>query len=118
MKEKEFKHGKDGKKPQAYPPEIRQQAIELFNSCVEEYGTKKYAAQHVADLLGIGSFTSVLKWVAQDERDSGRRAGATTEDLEEVRKLRRENAELRRANAILKAASAFFAAELDRPLNK
>jgi transposase len=118
MKEKEFKYGKGGKKPQAYPPEIRQQAIELFNSCLGEYATKKSAAEHVGELLGIGSFTSVLKWVAQDERDHGKRPGATTEELEEIRKLRRENAELKRANAILKAASAFFAAELDRPLNK
>jgi transposase len=118
MKEKEFKYGTGGKKPQVYPPEIHQQAIELFNSCVKDYATKKDTAQHVCDLLGIGSFTSVLKWVLQDERDSGKRAGATTEELEEIRKLRRENAELRRANAILKAASAFFAAELDRPLSK
>lgn len=34
---------------------------------------------------------------------------------EEIRRLKRENAELRRANGILKAASAFFAAEIDRP---
>ena len=35
--------------------------------------------------------------------------------LEELKALRRENAELRRANEILKAASAYFAKELDRP---
>jgi transposase-like protein len=40
----------------------------------------------------------------------------TTADLEELRRLRRENAELRRANEILKAASsAFFASEIGRP---
>ncbi len=43
------------------------------------------------------------------------RAGTTTEESAELKKLRRENAELKRANAILKTASAFFAAELDRP---
>jgi transposase len=39
----------------------------------------------------------------------------TTDAAEEVKRLKRENAELRRANEILKAASSFFAAELDRP---
>ena len=36
-------------------------------------------------------------------------------NTEELKRLRRENAELKRANAILKSASVFFAAELDRP---
>jgi transposase len=37
----------------------------------------------------------------------------TTEEREEIRKLRREVFELRRTNEILKAASLFFAGELD-----
>ena len=37
----------------------------------------------------------------------------TTAEAEELRRLRKENAELRRANEILKAASAFFAQEMD-----
>jgi transposase len=37
----------------------------------------------------------------------------SSEEREEVRKLRREVFELRRANEILKAASLFFARELD-----
>ena len=41
----------------------------------------------------------------------------TTEASEELKRLRKENAELRRANEILKTASAFFAAaEVDRRL--
>ena len=42
-------------------------------------------------------------------------AETTTEELAEIRELKKEVAELRRANQILKSASAFFAAELDRP---
>jgi len=53
--------------------------------------------------------------VRRGEVDVGIRAGTTTEDSAEIKRLKRENAELRRANAILKAASTFFAAELDRP---
>jgi transposase-like protein len=45
----------------------------------------------------------------------GARAGTTTEESAELKRLKREVAELRRANEILKAAAGFFAAELDRP---
>jgi len=54
-----------------------------------------------------------MTWVNQAEVDSGVRIGTTTEEHDEIKHLKRENAELRRANGILKAASAFFAAELD-----
>jgi transposase len=69
----------------------------------------------VADLLGVSTAETVRKWVRQGQVDAGARAGTTTEEAAEIKRLRRENAELRRANAILKAASSFFAAELDRP---
>ncbi|MBA2414943.1 MAG: IS3 family transposase, partial [Geodermatophilaceae bacterium] len=45
----------------------------------------------------------------------GARPGLSSDELAEIKRLKRENAELRRANEILKAASSFFAAELDRP---
>jgi transposase len=53
--------------------------------------------------------------VRQAEVDNGQRAGLTSADHAEIKRLKREVAELRRANEILKAASVFFAAELDRP---
>jgi transposase len=53
------------------------------------------------------------KWVRQAEVDAGARVGASSEDTEELRRLRRENVELRRANEILKASSVFFVRELD-----
>jgi transposase len=56
--------------------------------------------------------------VRRVEVDEGRREGLTSEEREEVRKLRRENFELRRANEILKAASVFFAKELDAGRSK
>ncbi len=52
------------------------------------------------------------------EVDTGRREGLTSEEREEIRKLRREVFELRRANEILKAASVFFAKELDTDRTK
>ena len=63
---------------------------------------------------------TVRLWVRQAERDTGRRPGATTDELAELKRLKRENAELRRANDILKAAAHFwlFGAELDRQSKK
>jgi transposase len=52
--------------------------------------------------------------VRQAEADSGRRRDLlTTSERDELKRLRKENAELRRANAILKDASVYFATELD-----
>ena len=50
--------------------------------------------------------------------DAGERAGTTSSEHAEIRRLKREVADLRRANEILKSASTFFAAELDRPATK
>jgi transposase len=68
---------------------------------------------HVADDLGIARET-LRKRVRQAEADGGLRPDLpTTEEREEIKRLRREVFELRRANEILKAASVFFATELD-----
>ena len=57
---------------------------------------------------------ALRKRVRQAEADGGLRPDLpTSEEREEIRKLRKEVFELRRANEILKAASVFFATELD-----
>jgi transposase len=80
-----------------------------------EHDSEWAAMAKVSELLGVGTAETVRKWVRQAEVDAGARPGVTTSEAEEIKRLKRENAELRRANEILKAASAFFAAELDRP---
>ncbi len=67
---------------------------------------------HIAADLGIGS-ESLRKRVRRAQVDAGKRDGVTTDEREELKRLRRENFELRRANSILKEASVFFAKELD-----
>jgi transposase len=53
-------------------------------------------------------------WVRQAEAAQGRRPERlTTNEREELKRLREEVAELRRANAILKDAFVYFATELD-----
>jgi len=68
----------------------------------------------IAAKIGCSSET-LRNWVRQAERDAGVRSGPTSDQLAELKDLRREVTELRRANEILRKASAYFAqAELDR----
>jgi transposase len=89
-----------------YPIELLERATRL----VFESGRP---IAHVAADLGLPSET-LRKYVRQIEANEGRRTDLlTTQEREEIRRLRRENQELRRANEILRAASVFFAGELD-----
>ena len=89
-----------------YPLELRERAVRLaFES--------ELPVRQVARDLGIHP-ESLRLWVRQAEADSGRRRDLlTSEEREELKRLRKENAELKRANAILKDASVYFATELD-----
>ena len=100
-----------------YPDELRERAIRMVLDHGHEYGSQWEAICSVAEKLGPKAET-VRLWVRQAEKDTGRRAGATTDELVELKRLKRENAELRRANDILKAAAHFFGAELDRQPRK
>jgi transposase len=85
---------------------------------VREHGpahaSQRAAIQSIASKLGCTTET-LRRWVRQDERDHGRRAGLTTDERERLKELERENRELKRTDEILRKASAFFAqAELDR----
>jgi len=88
-----------------YPPEFRRQAIELVRS-----GTP---LKQVASDLGVSEQT-LRNWRRQLEVDAGRAEGLTSEEREELRRLRRENRRLQQERDILKAAAAFFARETDR----
>jgi transposase len=93
-------------RPTKYPQELIERGVRL----ALESGRP---IAHVADDLGIHRET-LRKRVRRAEADSGKRGDIlTTQEREEIRKLRRENFELRRANEILKSASVFFAKELD-----
>jgi transposase len=104
-----------GNTSRRYSPELKERAVRVVGEIRGEHESDWAAMARVAELLGVGSAETVRKWVRQAEVDAGERAGTTSEDSAEIKRLKRENAELRRANAILKAASSFFAAELDRP---
>jgi transposase len=102
-------------RPSKYPNELRVRAVRMVLESKAEYGSEYEAIRSIATKLGITSPESLRKWLRQSEVDGGVRPGKTSEEIAEIRELKKEVAELRRANDILKSASAFFAAELDRP---
>ncbi len=101
--------------PRKYDEETRARAVRMHVDRIRDLGESKVTARRaVGAVLDINPAT-LRNWVEREEIDSGARPGVTTEASDELKALRKENAELRRANEILKSASAFFAAELDRP---
>jgi len=70
----------------------------------------------VAKQLGVGK-ESVRRWVIQSLVDGGQRAGASTEEVAEIRALKAENRRLREDVEILRVVTAFFVGELD-PRNR
>ncbi len=86
-----------------YPPEFRRQMVELVragrtpNELAEEF-------EPTAE--------SIRNWVKQAEIDEGHRSdGLTTDENQELARLRRENKQLRLEREILAKATAWFARE-------
>jgi len=88
-----------------YPPEFRRQMVELVRSG----RTPEELAREFEPSAG-----AIRNWVKQAELDEGHRSdGLTTEERQELRRLRRENKQLRLDREILKKAAAWFARESD-----
>ena len=93
-----------GKTHPPYAKEFRVEAVRL----VRESG-KSLAA--IAKDLGVTEPT-LRAWRRQTDLDSGKRSdGLTTEERDEIRRLRREVRVLREERDILRKAAAFFARE-------
>ncbi len=88
-----------------YPSQFRAEAVELARTSGKSIPT-------IARELGI-SDQALRDWVKHADIDAGRgRPGElTTEEREELRRLRREVRILQQEREILKKAAAFFAKE-------
>jgi transposase len=87
----------------AYPPEFRREAVELLRA--------GRTPRELSESLGVSEQT-LRNWRRQDQIDRHERDdGLTTDEREELARLRRENTRLRQERDLLKRAAAFFAAE-------
>jgi transposase len=69
--------------------------------------------RELAEALGVSEQT-LRNWRRQDQSDRHERDdGLTSDEREELRRLRRENARLKQERDLLKRAAAFFAAETE-----
>jgi len=91
--------------PPPYPPEFRAEAVRVARS--SEQSLPALAADR-----GVSS-EALRHWLRQDDADAGRGqpGDLTTDEREELRRLRREVKTLQQEREILRKAAAYFAKE-------
>jgi len=97
------KRNKPSKTRPPYAPEFRRRIVELVRG-----GRKPESLSREFEPTS----QTIRNWMRQADLDEGRRSdGLTTEERQELARLRRENRVLREEREILKKAAAWFAQE-------
>ena len=91
----------------------RKYSVELRRRAIDEVLERDRKVPDVAKQLGIASPETLRRWVVQARIDRGLSSGPRTEELAEIKALRREVADQQRTIEILKAATTYFAQEAD-----
>ena len=96
-------------RPSRYPDEFRRDAVQMALASKTSWAA-------VARRLGVNE-TTLRNWVNDHLAEEARQAdplAVNESEFEELRRLRRENAELRTEKEILRKAAAYFAQETIR----
>lgn len=96
-------------RPSRYPEEFRREAVTMALATEDSRAS-------VARRLGVNE-TTLRNWVADHLAEEARQSNplaVSDSEFEELRRLRRENAELRTEREILRKAAAYFAQETIR----
>lgn len=93
-----------GQRRTAYPAEYRERMVEMVRA--------GRSPEELAEEFEPCSET-IRRWAVQADIDERRREGVTTDEREELARLRRENKQLKLEREILKKAAAWFARETD-----
>lgn len=88
-----------------FSPEFKSETIELIRSSGK-------SIPEVCRELDLTE-TTVRNWVRQAKVDAGETDGVSSDEREELRRLRAENKTLRMERDLLKKAAAFFAKDSD-----
>jgi transposase len=89
----------------AYPDEFRREAVQMLRA--------GRTPRELAQSLGVSEQT-LRNWRRQAQFDRGERDdGLSTDERDELRRLRRENVRLKQERDLLKRAAAFFAKETE-----
>jgi transposase len=102
--------------PGKIDPAVKARALRMIADHRGDYPSDTACAEAIAQKVGVGRET-MRRWMRQVDVDAGTRAGTTTDEAAEIRRLKAEVKKLREDNEILKAATVFFAGELD-PRNR
>lgn len=95
-----------GKTRPPYPEQFRREAVELVR-------TSGRSVKEIAKDLGVSEPT-LYGWLRRHEVDVGKRPGLSSDEREELRRLKRENRLLKEEREILAKATAFFSGRSDR----
>lgn len=93
--------------PKKIDPAVKERVLRHVLEHLHEFSSLTAACASVARQERIGLET-VRRWVVQAQIDAGDRPGITTDEREQIRLLKAENARLTLELAILEAAATYF----------